>query len=300
MFKPIRVAFVFAAIVAMLVPATFSAPYQAASFRDERTVNDDNLTDSLASTSTYYSIRRDLRRCVSPICGGYFVKRVNQQTTRCQNGQYMSECYVAEIDWNGQPEVEASKVILRASLGSKLYPRFGMLGLLKASEVWEAATPRKPEGIFYRVRDRGIRCITQPCLTFHQAKLNSMLSKNIAGVDLSGVGANDDLVSRANTAMSETDGLLVAGIPFNVSGPAGTAQSLRATQFFVQARKATSGRPCMKTGCSGQICADHDVVTTCEFRSEYECYKKATCERQADGNCGFTKTPELLACLNRR
>jgi hypothetical protein len=39
------------------------------------------------------------------------------------------------------------------------------------------------------------------------------------------------------------------------------------------------------------------MVTTCEFRPEYACYRDATCERQADGTCGWTETPELTACL---
>ena len=54
---------------------------------------------------------------------------------------------------------------------------------------------------------------------------------------------------------------------------------------------------CKKTGCSGIVCADEDVVTTCEFKPEYACYQQATCERQADGACGWTKKPELDACL---
>jgi hypothetical protein len=54
---------------------------------------------------------------------------------------------------------------------------------------------------------------------------------------------------------------------------------------------------CRRSGCSGQICADHDVATDCAFRPEYKCYAVATCERQADGQCAFTRTPELAACL---
>lgn len=54
---------------------------------------------------------------------------------------------------------------------------------------------------------------------------------------------------------------------------------------------------CAKSGCSGQVCADHSVITTCEFRPEYGCYHAATCERQADGACGWTKTPALTSCI---
>ena len=56
---------------------------------------------------------------------------------------------------------------------------------------------------------------------------------------------------------------------------------------------------CSKQGCSGQICADHSVITTCEFRPEFACFHSATCARQADGNCGWTQTPALTACLGK-
>ncbi len=54
---------------------------------------------------------------------------------------------------------------------------------------------------------------------------------------------------------------------------------------------------CVKTGCSGQICADSQRFSTCEFRPEYACYQAAACERQSNGQCGFTSTPSLTSCL---
>ncbi|HWB81134.1 MAG TPA: hypothetical protein VG755_39495 [Nannocystaceae bacterium] len=54
---------------------------------------------------------------------------------------------------------------------------------------------------------------------------------------------------------------------------------------------------CKPTGCSATVCSDEEVMTTCEYKPEYECYKTATCTRQADGQCGWTKSAELDACL---
>src|SRR5688572_14117062 len=56
---------------------------------------------------------------------------------------------------------------------------------------------------------------------------------------------------------------------------------------------------CRPTGCSGQMCADEDVVTTCEFKPEYACYRTARCERQPSGECGWTMTSDLQSCLGR-
>jgi hypothetical protein len=54
---------------------------------------------------------------------------------------------------------------------------------------------------------------------------------------------------------------------------------------------------CQVTGCSGQICSDKEVVTTCEYREEYACYQRAVCERQPTGECGWTPSVELTMCL---
>ena len=64
---------------------------------------------------------------------------------------------------------------------------------------------------------------------------------------------------------------------------------------------AKSGNGCAIAGCSSQLCVSADeastIITTCEYRSEYACYKNAACEPQADGKCDWTQTPELQTCL---
>ena len=59
----------------------------------------------------------------------------------------------------------------------------------------------------------------------------------------------------------------------------------------------TNSSGCRPSGCSGQICADEDVITTCEYKESFACYKKAKCERHTDGKCAWTLTQELLQCL---
>ncbi|MDB4956764.1 MAG: hypothetical protein JWO36_4333 [Myxococcales bacterium] len=56
---------------------------------------------------------------------------------------------------------------------------------------------------------------------------------------------------------------------------------------------------CIKTGCSAAICADpgNDVVSTCEMKPEYACYRNAACERQPNGHCGWTPSVGLTKCL---
>ena len=260
--------------------------------------------ETRALATPFYTIRRDLRRCASPMCGGYFIKLVNQSRTRCANGRSMTECYVASIEWNGLPEPDRDGAIVRGSLSTR-GDRRGVYGVLSAREVWLPASENQPSGTFFRVRDRGLRCIAAPCETHHEEKLNTSVSRNVAGVDLSGASPSESAVNEALTTMTSRDGVLVSGTHEPVTGPAGRSRMLKATQFYLPAKttsqspKPSPQKPCFKTGCSGQVCADEEVVTTCEFRPEYECYKTAKCERQANGQCGFTDTPELRRCLRR-
>jgi hypothetical protein len=264
--------------------------------------HDGTSSSSLEPLAEYYLVRQDVRRCASPLCGGYFVRRVNHAWTRCANGRRMRECYVAEIDWRGQPEVEPAKALLRGDVTARRFPSFGNLGALRVTESWQSPSDKPATGTFYRVRDRGVRCITHPCLTHSATKLDFNVTKNIAGVDLEAAGATGEIISEAAAAMTHPRGVIVGGYFAPVSGPGGRAQTLKATKFYLPAGTQMGGQPpaarrCFKTGCSSEVCADRNVVTACIFRPEFACYQKAMCERQRNGECGFTQTAELTACL---
>jgi eight-cysteine-cluster-containing protein len=78
---------------------------------------------------------------------------------------------------------------------------------------------------------------------------------------------------------------------------AAAALSCNAPRAGQAAQPASSA--CVRTGCSGHLCADEELMSTCEWQEQYGCYKTAACERQADGRCGWTMTPELKGCLER-
>jgi len=186
---------------------------------------------TLQENSTFFTIRPDMRKCASPMCGGYFVKQVNQPTTRCANGRNMTECYVADIDWNGAPEVDAKQALVRGSLVTR-GDRNGKYGTLKVTETWESTSSDKPLGDYYRVRDLGIRCIAAPCETHSEFKLNTALAEKIAGVGLAINDGNTDALNQALKAMTGPEGVIVVGTNAIVTGPAGRKQTLKATQFY--------------------------------------------------------------------
>ena len=72
-----------------------------------------------------------------------------------------------------------------------------------------------------------------------------------------------------------------------------------ATITVTKTNTVNSSGGCYAGGCSSHICSDQkDMVSTCEWREAYACYKSATCERQTNGQCGWTITPQLQTCLN--
>jgi hypothetical protein len=62
------------------------------------------------------------------------------------------------------------------------------------------------------------------------------------------------------------------------------------------------GDDCVTAGCSGTICGDpeevSDILTSCEYRSEYACYKQhGICERDANDQCGWRDSQALKDCI---
>lgn len=183
-------------------------------------------SSSRADDSFFFSVREDIRDCAYPMCGGYWVKRVNRNVTLCSDGQYRKECYVVDMDWNDSdfPEQQAyelerlsSTIIFRGTLTDMYFePTDTIFHILSITEVWMSATDKEIslliEGVFFRITDSGIRCYTTPCASFNSSRLNSFLSFPIHELDLSASLASEEQIAEAiSTIFNSEDGLLVFG-----------------------------------------------------------------------------------------
>ncbi|MFA5070231.1 MAG: hypothetical protein WC528_03035 [Patescibacteria group bacterium] len=86
--------------------------------------------------------------------------------------------------------------------------------------------------------------------------------------------------------------------PPNTNVVNGPGANLNAPQNSNQNNNQAAAR-CVASGCSGQVCAEEgsDIVTTCEIRDWFECLTLTKCERQADGQCGWTENSDYQNCL---
>jgi uncharacterized protein DUF6748 len=282
---------------------------------DDATEGDASKADAPGSTYTFYFVKPDLRRCVSPVCGGVFYRLANAETTRCFDGKKAEQCYAASSDFSrlGLGEVGMGKVnealsqgafgpgtqlLVRATIATKDWGNgLGKFAELRPTEAWISQGPGEAAGPLAKIEDSGIRCITAPCPSLREKKLNSAVTVDITDLGWDKSGATDEQIGMALDKM-HTSGLIVSGYRYSVSGAAGSAKARSVTQFWLKATDEANMKSCYVGGCSGQICSDREgLISTCEWRAEYACYHSATCEVQADGNCGWTQTAELQACL---
>lgn len=252
--------------------------------------------------ATFYSVEQDMRRCVSPLCGGKVLKRLNRTTTICHKNDVRKSCYVPALDFTatGLSEADIARAtaggyIVRGAFAAKRFDNFGNLGTFKVTEIWTARGELAAQGTYVRIKDTNARCIAAPCFNKHERAINGTASATISDIDW----ANADLDETALTSAIEAslhNGVIVAGTryTYRISGRVGKGR--RPTAVFTKA--VASPASCYVGGCSNQVCSDEPgVITTCEYRPEYACYSTTTCERQPDGACGWTPTPELTACL---
>lgn len=112
------------------------------------------------------------------------------------------------------------------------------------------------------------------------------------------------LSSISFSVSKETRGFLVLKKD-NPSGDPERDAEIRVPVIFSPKKEispdSVSSKKCVIGGCSGQLCGDassEPLMSTCEYREEYACYKDAVCEVQkSTGECGWTETKDLTVCL---
>jgi hypothetical protein len=177
-----------------------------------------------ASAFTYFMVTPDLRQCSfdsPPDCGsGYYVARANRSTTECGRGLAQESCKVEEIDWTGTalPSSVAMNYASDLADGTPYLVRGDLVPApddsgvsLSVTEVWISSSPSWESGVFTRVKDNGIRCITSPCPSLSEQKLNSNLGAAASGLDFEPSGADQDAIDLAYDQLYGEDGLIVVG-----------------------------------------------------------------------------------------
>ena len=256
--------------------------------------SEDALTGASSNFGYFVVTRHDMRKCISPICGGFFVKRLNQAMTTCADGSKQADCYVSGITLSGvglsareeselRGAVETGKALIKARMYKSKFNGL-TLGTIKASEGWLGATGSAPDGTFYRVADNGIRCITAPCPSTTAYGLNGAEDHNVINVHLANTAtpADQDALDRAAAALGTKEGIMIAGgiavpkcLPTAKCGPLAMA-----SEFYLRVTHSEgngcggrggatcgAGQFCMWT--PANICGAFDAGGACSYKPEF-------------------------------
>lgn len=232
--------------------AACSSPAQA----QTGPVGESAMTDATGGTG-YYAIRSDLRRCASPMCGGWFLAELNQSTTTCHDGSTADQCYTPVLDWSNAnvPEPQQSELLDAASTSATSGQVYAIvrgtfaptnstpqpqLGRFVIAEAWVAEGDGAAQGTFVHVKDNGRRCFVAPCPNLTETTLNTSLVTNIADVDFAPSGMSDAEIAECTQSMYGPDGMLVAGNRYTVQVDGRTADGRTATQAYLRLGTGTS------------------------------------------------------------
>ena len=286
-----------------------------------------DAVDEVASNPlnlAFVTLRPDPRRCISPLCGGYWVRRVNRTTMRCVDGSYAAECYVGRVDWTGlnlderaladlQTLAAQGRAILRGRIDPLADPMWSQTGELIAVGAWQPATPGEVTGQVWDIGDNGVRCVTAPCLSLDEMRVNVVSSATRASsLDLSGVrglAARD--ATRLRAAVGDaTQTVLFAGTVAAV----GRGRVMRATQAWTQVSQpitetsfCTADAQCANTVYTRDVASTADcfcpfcptsVVTTATATARERSYRRHCSTFRESCPVPRCAAPPAVGCVN--
>lgn len=277
--------------------------------------SEDAITGSPSNFGYFVVTRQDPRKCASPMCGGWFVKRVNQATTRCADGTRQPDCYQGTIELNNvglsqreEEDLRASFLSGNAVLKALQYKKKinGMtIGTLKASEGWVGATGSAATGSFYRAADNGLRCVKAPCPSTTAFQLNGREDHNVirAILENTATPASQEALDRAGQALGTAEGVIIAGgialpkcVPNSNCGPLIIAQ-----EFFLRVTRRED------RGCGGRGNSSCNAGQFCQWQPKDICgaadagglcqYKPDFCTQVFKQVCGCDDKTYSNACV---
>jgi hypothetical protein len=235
--------------LASCTPAA-AAPEVSAGTSVDQSAPDSTATGATATTPAYFSIRTDLRKCAYPMCGGWFLSRVNSSTTQCHDGSSATSCYTPVLDWTNSglddtQQAALSEASNHAALSPGVYAivlgQFARtntttpdptLGRFVIREAWVSEGDGVSSGTFVKVQDNGLRCFVAPCPNLTETTLNTQQTTDIAEVDWTPSGLTEAQIEDCTQDMYGPDGLVIAGDRYTTAVNGTAAKGRTATAAY--------------------------------------------------------------------
>jgi hypothetical protein len=248
----------FASFAALSLVSVFALPACAPTSDVDRLDDaNDDTADISATSRTHVVLRRDTRKCASPMCGGYFVHDVNRKN--------LNEKYVSGLDFSAS-DLDSLSIdqVLGAADGEVVL--YGKLGPIESAHhtrtfivtsAWRGMPgyPTSDADTFYSVEDLGIQCFAAPCDSLEATKLNSTKTTQFTGANVNlGQHISEEWLAHR---VLDGDALVAGSFGEGQTYAAGTEEILFASQVFLKLPERVG--PCVKL--SQPYCGDGTVST---------------------------------------
>jgi hypothetical protein len=231
---------------------------------------------------------------------GYMVARLNRSTTTCADGTTKPNCFAPTLDWSETPMsvttqqklLDAAAYINESAIVRGRFATKAGVSRFVVAEAWVAESSTAPGGVFAKVTNSGITCITTPCPTMKEHSLNNSFTANIAAIDWSYADLSAHEIAAFTIEIASDYGTIIAGDRYYLS------HSMKARTATAAFHRLVEDGPCYRGGCSDELCSDQQgLVSSCIWKPIYACDEQATCERQGDGTCGLTHDAAYDTCV---
>lgn len=185
--------------------------------------------------ASIYVVTQDPRLCPSPLCGGYWARLANRSVTRCSDGVLRGRCYVARaVDEERHPLEKAipEGALARAVIEPWRFEGMGELGVLVVAKTYAPVGGQASSGRYFRVVDRGIRCVRAPCFSLRATLLNGDERSALSGIGLGGAPIAER--GRIEAALGTKSGILARGRIVQTSDG---GRVLRTTRFYLPSER---------------------------------------------------------------
>jgi hypothetical protein len=153
-----------------------------------------------------------------------------RSTTTCADGSKAAACSVKYLDFSvlglttsqasaataklqasaATPEI-GPQLLVRGKFVTSTQQQGGDAVTFQVTELWAAQlADTTTDGTFVMLRDAGIRCITAPCPSLNENRINSTRNLNIDGIDWP-EGLSSSLQGKIYDATTKVDGVILAG-----------------------------------------------------------------------------------------
>lgn len=160
----------------LLLLLSAQASQAASGIFDQSAATPSALVSNPLPVKEYFTVRPDLRKCAAPLCGGYWVKKLNQIMQRCPDGSLSKECYVWTIqltDSSKKQLLTDGKVVSHGAYVKETIQAEALnLFRLDIDAAYQPILPQSAAAVYGVARNNGINCITTPCPSISVSQLN--------------------------------------------------------------------------------------------------------------------------------